>query len=170
MLQPKRGGRIEAAGLALGVIEDLLLDVAERHARLGGGVGGLHAVDEVERRKTQLAERQLARFDDGACRPCIINRSIVQRILLPSPSSLKAQKLSIGSALERTRAGRADPSWRVHVGAAHQEQQAVRQRRARAGVFVTSSSGGGASPCAIAAACWRCARCCRAPSGRPFPR
>ena len=61
----RRGGRIEAAGLAPRVIEDLLLDVAERHARLGGGVGRFHTVDKVERRKTELAQRQLARFDDG---------------------------------------------------------------------------------------------------------
>src|SRR5512144_455974 len=36
MLQPKRGERIEAANFALRVIDDLLLDFAERHARLGG--------------------------------------------------------------------------------------------------------------------------------------
>ena len=67
MLQPKRGERIEAAGLALRVIQDLLLDLAERHPRLRGRVRRLHTVDDVERCETELAERQRARFDDRPC-------------------------------------------------------------------------------------------------------
>ena len=144
------GERIETAGLALRVIQHLLLDVAERHAGLAVVFARFHAVDDVERRKAELAERQRCA---SRRRPLSRRRDArsVQRILLPSPSSLNAQKLSIGSALERTRDASADPSWRVHVGAAHQEQQAVRQRRARARCpRRPRAPGGGASPCAMA--------------------
>ena len=75
----------------------------------------------------------------------------MQRILLPSPSSLKAQKLSIGSALERTRAAALIQPGVFTLGPLIRSSSRWVSDVPDRGVRATSSSGGGASPWAIAA-------------------
>ena len=70
---------------------------------------------------------------------------------MPSPSSLNAQKLSIGSALERTRAAALIQPGVFTLGPLIRSSSRWVSDVPERGVRATSSSGGGASPCAIAA-------------------
>ena len=70
---------------------------------------------------------------------------------MPSPSSLNAQKLSIGSALERARVAALTQPGVFTFGPLISSSSRCVSEVPERGVRATSSSGGGASPCAIAA-------------------
>src|SRR4029434_10934151 len=104
--------------------EDLLLDVAKGHARLGGRVRGFDTVDGIEWSESELAQRQLPGFDDRASD--LVQAGDRAAKLRAVTEQLERPEIEHRLRVRPDPVGRADPSWRVHVGSAHQEQEAVR--------------------------------------------
>jgi hypothetical protein len=130
MLQPDRRLRIEAAGLVLGVVQDLLLDLAQRAVGLRAAGDGLDAVDHVERAHRNLAQGQRAGLDHGAGR-------VVEA--LDGAADLRAVADELGGpgiehrlgARARRRVG-GEPAGIDHGVAAEQHDEPVREGRPRA--------------------------------------
>ena len=141
---------LEPAGLALRVIEDQLLDLGERHAGLCRGIPGFDAEDDVEWRDAELAQRQLPRLDDSA-------GGIVQALDRAADLGAVAEQLERPEVEHRLGVGaRRDVAALIQPGVftlgplIRSSSRCVSDVPDR-GVRATSSSGGGASPCAIAA-------------------
>ena len=150
VLQPQSRAGVEAASLVLGVIEHALLDLAQRRPGLRSAGVDVDAVHELERREQQFEQRQRARLGHSA-------RRVVEPLdgaadLARIAEQRRNPGVERSAPPRRARTSSLAPSHfrPMRCGLSSTSSRCVSAVPLR-GVCATSSSGGGASPCAMAA-------------------